>query len=108
LGWGSLFRAFRPGFSANLHFHRKQWWALIPGGVLLTLAGVTLVSEPDYAGGLFFLGLALTFGLIYFLPKPSGKSQWALYPAVFLLAVGVLVNLGEANVLNYVWPLGYC
>jgi hypothetical protein len=63
------------------------------------------VSEPDYAGGLFFLGLALTFGLIYFLPKPSGKSQWALYPAVFLLAAGVLVTLGEANVLNYVWPL---
>jgi hypothetical protein len=86
-------------------FHREHWWALIPGGVLLTLAGVTLVSETDFAGGLFFLGLALTFGLIYLLPKPSGKSQWALYPAVILLAIGVLVTLGEANVLNYVWPL---
>jgi len=86
-------------------FHREHWWAIIPSGVLLTLAGVTLVSETDYAGGLFFLGMALTFGLIYFLPKPSGKSRWALYPAAILLAVGVLVTLGEANVLNYVWPL---
>lgn len=86
-------------------FHREHWWAIIPSGVLLTLAGVTLVSETDYVGGLFFLGMALTFGLIYFLPKPSGKSRWALYPAAILLAVGVLVTLGEANVLNYVWPL---
>lgn len=86
-------------------FHREHWWAIIPGGVLLTLAGVTLVSETDFAGGLFFLGLAVTFGLIYFLPKPSGKSQWALYPAAILLIIGVFVTLGEANVLNYVWPL---
>lgn len=86
-------------------FHQEQWWAIIPGGVLLTLAGVTLVSDTDFSGGLFFLGLALTFGLVYILPKPSGKSQWALYPAGILLAIGVLVTLGEANVLNYVWPL---
>lgn len=86
-------------------FHREHWWAVIPGGVLMTLAMVTLFSDTDFAGGLFFLGLALTFGLIYFLPKPSGKSPWALYPAVILLAIGVLVTLGEANVLNYVWPL---
>lgn len=86
-------------------FHQEHWWAIIPGGVLMTLAGVTLVSDTDFAGGLFFLGLALTFGLIYFLPKPSGKSQWALYPAAILLTIGVLVTLGEANVLNYVWPL---
>jgi len=86
-------------------FHQEQWWSIIPGGVLLTLAGVTLVSDTDFSGGLFFLGLALTFGLIYLLPKPSGKSQWALYPAGILLAIGVLVTLGEANVLNYVWPL---
>lgn len=86
-------------------FHQEHWWAIIPGGVLVTLAGVTLISDTDFVAGLFFLGLALTFGLIYFLPKPSGKSQWALYPAVILLAIGVLVTLGEANVLNYVWPL---
>jgi len=86
-------------------FHREQWWALIPGGVLFTLAGVSLISDTDYSGGVFFLGMAITFGLIYFLPKPSGKSKWALYPAGILLAIGVLVTLGEANVLNYVLPL---
>ena len=86
-------------------FHREHWWAIIPGGVLLTLSGVTLVSDTDFSGGLFFLGLAVTFGLIYFLPKPSGKSKWALYPAAILLVLGIFVTLGEANVLNYFWPL---
>jgi len=87
-------------------FHSEHWWAVIPGGVLLTLAGVSLLSENDLlSGGLFFLGMALTFGLIYILPKPSGKSKWALYPAGILLLIGALVTLGEVNVLNYVWPL---
>ncbi len=86
-------------------FHQEHWWAIIPGGVLVTLAGVTLVPDNDFVPGLFFLGLALTFGLIYILPKPSGKSKWALYPAAILLILGLLVTLGEARVLNYVWPL---
>jgi len=86
-------------------FHREHWWAIIPGGVLLTLAGVTLVPESDFSGGVFFLGMALTFGLVYFLPRPSGKMQWALYPAGILFLIGVLVTLGEADVLNYFWPL---
>lgn len=88
-------------------FHREQWWAIIPCGVLFTLAGINLVSENDLlSGGIFFLGLAVTFGLLYILPKPSGKLKWALYPAGVLFFVGVLVTLGSVNILKYVWPLG--
>ena len=87
-------------------FHRDNWWAVIPGGVLLTLAGVTLIpGEGVLAGGLFFLGLAVTFGLVYILPKPSGRLTWALYPAGILFLIGVLVVLGASNLINYVWPL---
>ncbi|MDY6847467.1 MAG: hypothetical protein SVP52_10100 [Chloroflexota bacterium] len=87
-------------------FHSEHWWAVIPGGVLLTLAGVNLVSENNLlSGGLFFLGMASTFGSIYILPKPSGKSKWALYPAGILLLIGALATLGAVNVMNYVWPL---
>jgi hypothetical protein len=94
------------GFLLIYIFHSEQWWAVIPGGVLLTLAGVSLVSENDLlSGGLFFLGMALTFGLIYILPKPSGKSKWALYPAAILLTIGVFITLGAVDVMNYVLPL---
>lgn len=86
--------------------HVNQWWAIIPGGVLLTLAGVTLVpGEGDVSGVIFFLGMALTFGLVYILPKPAGKLKWALYPAGILLLIGVLVGLGAANLMDYLLPL---
>lgn len=86
--------------------HINQWWAIIPGGVLLTLAGVTLVpSEGDLSGVIFFFGLALTFGLVYILPKPSGRLKWALYPAGILLLIAVLVTLGAANLMGYILPL---
>ncbi|MCK4316931.1 MAG: hypothetical protein KAX24_14280, partial [Anaerolineae bacterium] len=46
---------------------REQWWAVIPGGVLLTIGlvtGLSSVLEGVEMGGVFFLGLGLTFGLL--------------------------------------------
>jgi hypothetical protein len=51
-----------------------------------------------------FLGLAITFFLVYILPKPDGKIVWALYPAGILLVIGGVVLLGVENLINYVWP----
>lgn len=86
--------------------HRDNWWAIIPGGVLLTLAGVTLLpDEGILAGGVFFLGMAATFGLVWVLPKPAGRLNWALYPAGILAFIGVLVILGATNLINFVWPV---
>lgn len=87
-------------------FHHQHWWAIIPGGVLLTMGAINLVpGNAALERGLFFLGLALTFGLVYLLPKPSGKLKWALYPAGILLLIGLVVTLGATNLLGYVGPL---
>jgi hypothetical protein len=87
-------------------FHHENWWALIPGGVLLTLSGVTLIPGDGFlVGSIFFLGLALTFFLVYIAPKPEGKFTWALYPAAALLVIGLLTTLGATHLINYVWPL---
>ena len=92
-------------FAAIYLTHPENWWAVIPGGVLLTLAGTTLIEENTaLSGGIFFLGLALTFGLLYILPKPSGKLTWALYPAAILLVVGVLAFLGATDLSGYILP----
>ena len=86
--------------------HQRHWWAIIPGGVLLTMAGITLVQDnASLEGGLFFLGLAVTFGLVYLLPKPAGKLKWALYPAGILFLLGVLITLGATNLMGYIGPL---
>jgi hypothetical protein len=82
---------------------REHWWAVIPGGVLFTLALVTVVSYVlggGWAGGAFFVGLGLTFGLLYFLPTPQGRMKWALIPAAVLVVMGVLVTAATTGGLS--------
>jgi len=86
--------------------HREHWWALIPGGVLLTLSVVTLFpGNVILSGGILFFGLALTFFMVYILPNPDGKMTWALYPAGILSLVGILAVLGATDLMNYLWPV---
>jgi hypothetical protein len=87
-------------------FHPSNWWAVIPGGVLMTLAAVSVIpGDGNLSGGVFFLGMALTFGLLYLLPNPIGKVKWALIPAGILAIFGVLILLGSTGLINYVWPV---
>jgi hypothetical protein len=68
---------------------RKHWWAVIPAGVLWTLAAI-VASENLFPrwdeGPLFFAGLAGTFGYLF----AYERQRWAVFPAVALLVVGVL------------------
>ena len=86
---------------------RVHWWAIIPGGVLFTLAGVSVIRHASSTdtGSLFFLGLAVTFLLVAVLPNPLGKMQWAYIPAGALALIGFLVGGASTVGLSaYVWP----
>lgn len=87
---------------------RSNWWAVIPGGVLITLGLVDLLDELSLSGfdtgGIFFLGLGFTFLLLAVLPTPEGRMTWALYPALPLLLLGAFVGLGGNQLWNYLWP----
>jgi hypothetical protein len=86
---------------------RACWWAIIPGGVLFTLALVAGLSETTAgreAGWVFFLGLSATFGLVYLLPTHEGRIKWAIYPAAALLVMAVLVMVAMVQVVNLLWP----
>lgn len=85
-----------------------NWWAIIPGGVLITLALVAGLSQaiPGSAtGGIFFMGLGLTFALVYLLPKPQGRQSWALIPAAVLVLMGLFTFAATSPAINYLWPL---
>ena len=91
---------------------REQWWAIIPGGVLLALAAA-LVLEPFVSGegfvAIFMLGMGLTFVLLYLFPTPGGRMGWALIPAAVLSLIGLAFLLVAsdiaASVAGLVWPL---
>lgn len=88
---------------------RENWWAVIPGGVMTTLAVVSLLDNMDMSagenGGIFFLGLGLTFVLVAILPTPHGTMGWAWIPAVVLFVIGLLLTASMENALGTIWPI---
>jgi len=87
---------------------REYWWAIIPGGVLVTLAlivGLESVFEGDEMAGILFLGLGLTFGVLYFLPTPQGRMKWAIFPAAILLVMGLLFTVAAIGAFQYLGAL---
>jgi hypothetical protein len=88
---------------------RENWWALIPGGVMLTLTVITSLDSalPGFeTGGIFFLGLGLTFALLGALSNPDSDLRWAWIPAGILVLAGVLFVAAAENLLVYIWPAG--
>lgn len=82
---------------------RERWWAIIPGGVLFTLAIVSALPEQIFGGvdtgGVFFLGLALTFLLVALL----ANMRWAYWPAGALGVFGMFLFFqSEAFLLSYI------
>ena len=82
---------------------RDRWWAIIPGGVLLTLAVVSALPDTLFggtdSGGVFFLGLALTFLMVALLANMS----WAYWPAGALGVFGVFLFFqSQIYLLTYV------
>ncbi len=86
---------------------RRNWWAIIPAGVMATLAVVATLDPAvsgNASGGIFFLGLGLTFGVVAVLPTSSGQMRWAWIPAGILGVFGLLLLLAAGQLINYVWP----
>jgi hypothetical protein len=84
---------------------RRNWWAIIPAGVLFTLAVVAgLDTVMGDTGGIFFLGLGLTFALVGILPTPEGRMRWAFIPAGILSLMGVLIIAAAGEMINIVLP----
>lgn len=83
----------------------EQWWAIIPGGVLISLALVAgLETLADWSDVIFFLGLGLTFLLVALLPNKTHDTRWAFIPAGILIVLGLALFAPLESVINYVWP----
>lgn len=89
--------------------NRRHWWALIPGGVLLTLMVVTLLGpEPRevLVSGTLFLGLGLTFAMVALAPTPGQPQRWAFIPGGILALLGLLALAGALSAWSWLGPVG--
>jgi hypothetical protein len=96
---GGIGLAFLLIFLSNF----KNWWALIPAGVLFSLAAMFVLGFES--GGVFLIGLGLTFGVLGFIPTEHGRMRWAFIPAVVLILLGIFITLAVYNLFAVLWPL---
>jgi hypothetical protein len=74
----------------------KQWWAIIPAGILGSVGLTALVGalvpafeQSSLRGMVFFLGFAATFGALY-LRRGTIHAEWAKYPAIVFSCIALL------------------
>ena len=87
---------------------RGYWWAVIPAGVLSSVALVTVADEiipSGDTGGLFLIGLGLTFFLVANLPGYENELKWAYIPGGILTLIGVLLLPFMDMIFNIIFPL---
>ena len=115
-----LFLFMGAGFGAVFVRERSNWWAIIPCGVMLTLA-LVVALPPGWEGmpvaAVFFLGLAATFAALSLVPVPPenrpalpagvpaqpgdavpARMKWPLIPAAVLTGMGLIFAL-QASIL---------
>jgi len=83
---------------------RERWWAIIPGGVMTTLTAISLITLGNgdglIEGGMFFMGIGLTFALVFLVIR----ARWALWPAGILVGFGSLLLLGAGGIASLAFP----
>jgi len=88
--------------------NRENWWAVIPAGVLTTLTLVVILEpnlQGDADGGIFMLGLVLTFILLGTLPTSYGKMVWAFIPGSIISIIGLLLLGNAIEIFHFLWPI---
>ncbi len=107
IGGFIFFIAISIAFLIVYIMNKKFWWAIIPAGVTASLASTILVDQFTRfeGGGVFLLGIAVTFALISILPGLEGNRQWPLIPAGILFIVGLFALIDDFNLSNLIWAI---
>jgi hypothetical protein len=80
---------------------KERWWALIPGGIMLVLSIIPLLTlgniPEDLMGAVIMFLFALPFLVVYLWTR---ANWWALIPCGVFLSIGVMVLLVRAGFQN--------
>jgi hypothetical protein len=92
-----------PFVAAYLTDRTRNWWALIPGGVMLFLAMTTLLVDNvggEWVGSMFLFLIGLSFFIVYL---NNRTRNWALLVAyiLFVLSIAPAMASGGGNTAAY-------
>jgi hypothetical protein len=93
-----LFAIGLPFLVVFLTNRKEHWWALIPGGIMLVLSVIPLLTlgniPEDLMGAVVMFLFALPFLVVYLWTR---DNWWALIPCGVFLSIGVMVLLVHAG-----------
>jgi hypothetical protein len=93
-----LFTIGLPFLVVFLTNRKEHWWALIPGGIMLVLSAIPLLTlgniPEDLMGAVIMFLFALPFLVVYLWTR---ANWWALIPCGVFLSIGVMVLLVHAG-----------
>ncbi len=86
-----------PFAAAYLLDRTHNWWALIPGGVMVFLALVTLLADTrgEWIGSLFLFLVALSFFVVYLNNRARSWALLVAYIMAILAIAPLTATLGE-------------
>jgi len=86
-----------PFLAAYLTDRSRNWWALIPSGVMLFLTLITLLvdytSGDEWVGALFLFMVALSFFVVYLTNRTRFWAAIVAY-VTFVLSIAPLMSMG--------------
>jgi hypothetical protein len=86
---------------------RQRWWAIIPGGAVVSIAVMILFAQTgSWPAVILFGGLALSFGLVAISVRPGEPSRtWAWYPALAMVVLAAIVASTSGPLPGIIWPV---
>ena len=99
-------------FLSGLRKGKKNWWAIIPGGFSLVIAGTLFLDMqrtiPDeYIGVVLFGGMGIIFGILFLMRDETYNMDWAKYPSLigFIIAAIMVLTIDFRDMFSrYLFP----
>ncbi len=88
------------------YLKRTFWWAIIPAGVMTSVAVIVLLPDQgNLIPAVLFLGMAATFALLGFVDINGHRMTWPWIPAGILALMGVIFGITSTGVTAIVWAV---
>ena len=88
------------------YLKRTFWWAIIPAGVMTSVAVIVLLPDAgNLVPAVLFLGMGATFAVLGFVDVNGRRLTWPWIPAGILALMGIIFGITSTGVTAIVWAV---